>query len=599
MRKNNVNKFRAFLFSMLVCLAFVYALPNFYSKSPSVVIIPKSGVVIDSNDYKDLVSKLKVNAKLSGNKTEFNVMFKSIEDQMKGYKEIKDYVDNDNFYVNLTLLPTFPEWLNYFNAQSASLGLDLMGGVHFLMEVDIEHVKTKAIKNYKKKVIKEFNDQNVSGTTLSNGDIVFSPYSEKLKNLLISNFSNVLNIETKENTIIARLNSLYIKDTIDYAVKQNIFILKNRVNEIGVAEPIVQREGFSRIVVQLPGIQDTQKARDLIGTTASLSFKKLKEDNVENEDSEFVSSTDGLKQYLFYKEPIINGKSIIDASSGVNPENNSSVVSVTLDSDGGDKMFDYTSKNTGTYMGSIMIETSYHTKKDSEGIEYKEKKVTKSAINVARIQSSFSTRFQITGLDSKEEAHTLAILLRSGSLAAPIDIIEERTIGPNMGAENIENGKLSIFVGFIMVLILMIVKYKTFGFVANFCVVVNLMLLLSLLSMIGATLTLPGIAGILLTVGMAVDGNVVIFERIKEEYRNKNNVKKAIKNGYDKAFSSIIDANVTTFIAAFILFVLGTGPVKGFAITLSIGIITSIITSVYLSRFIVETFYSNKKEINI
>lgn len=598
MRKNKRNIYKMSFFVLLVVLSFIYALPNFYGKTPSVVLIPKGDIEINLDIYESKAKELGVetNSEISEVDNSLSFRFDTIENQMNGYNTIKGHINDDDFYVNLTLLPTSPKWLENFGASGTPLGLDLMGGVHFLMEVDTDYAISSALKSYRKIMIRDFN-LSIIGEIKDNG-IVFSPYSSKLEDNIIKQYSEIFTVSNNNDKLIASLKPQYIKTTIDNAVKQNIFILKNRVNELGVAEPIIQREGNSRIVVQLPGIQDTQKARDLIGTTASLYFKKVKDDNILNEDSEVIKNEDGVS-YVFFKDSIINGKSIIDASSGINPENNSAIVSVTLDSDGGNKMLEYTSKNIGSYMGSIIVETSYYTTKNEKGEEIKEKKITKNAINVARIQSTFSNRFQVTGLDNKDEAHKLAILLRAGSLAAPVDIIEERTIGPNMGAENIKNGKLSILIGFIMVLILMIVKYKSFGVVANFCVLVNLLMLLSLLSMIGSTLTLPGIAGILLTVGMAVDANVVIFERIKEEYKKKNNVKKSIKNGYDKALSSIVDANFTTFIAAFMLFMFGTGPVKGFAVTLSIGIITSLITSIYLSRFIVETYYNNKKELNI
>lgn len=595
MKKRKINVSQTLLFIMMVGLAFIYALPNFYNKAPSVVVMPKSensGYTVDVSG----INQLNLKAKIEKEDDSINVKFKDIEDQMKGYEKIKNIFNNEEYYINLTLLPSSPKWLDSFNAKSASLGLDLMGGVHFLMEVDTDYIEEKTLKNYRKKIINS-DLKNIKGTLVEN-EIIFTPYSKELEVLLFNEYSSILSISPNKDNIKATIQKGYLKDTIDSAVKQNIFILKNRVNELGVAEPIVQREGISRIVVQLPGIQDTQKARDLIGTTASLYFKKVKMDYVVDEESEEITDLEGI-DHVFYKDSIINGKSIIDASSGINPENNSSIVSVTLDSEGGNTMLDYTSQNIGTQMGSILVETSYETVVDEDGNTSKNKIVTKKAINVATIQGTFSNRFQITGLDNKDEAHNLAILLRSGSLAAPVDIIEERTIGPNMGAENIKNGKISILIGFIMVLILMVVKYRGLGLVANFCVLVNLLLLLSLLSMIGATLTLPGIAGMLLTVGMAVDGNVVIFERIKEEYQKRKDLKKAIKNGYGKALSSIVDANVTTFIAAFILFCFGTGPVKGFAITLSIGIITSLITSIYLSRFLVEMFYSNKKELKI
>ena len=598
MRLKKVSKKQTVIFVLLIALSFIYALPNFYNKAPSVVIIPKDGTSLTVEKQNEINKALIDLGKLKSNNDTYEMNFSSIENQMKGYENIKNILDTNDYYINLTLLATSPEWLNSFSAKSTSLGLDLMGGVHFLMEVDIEDIKEKTLLDYKNNILLDYTEDKINIKETLN-DLTITPYSKKLDDFLVDKYLNILDIKEVNNSMVVTLNSVYLKNTIDSAVKQNIFTLKNRVNELGVAEPIVQREGVSRIVVQLPGIQDTEKARDLIGTTASLSFRELKEDGLETDDAENITERESGLDYLFYKKPIIDGKTIIDASSGLNPETSAPLVSVTLNSEGGGKMLDFTTENVGKMMGSVLVETAYSTVVDDRGVKTKNKTVTKNAINIARVQGAFSTRFQITGLNDKDEAHKLAILLRSGSLAAPVDIIEERTIGPNMGAENIDNGKKSIMIGFLLVLLLMVLKYRSLGLVANFCVIINLLLLLSFLSMLGATLTLPGLAGILLTVGMAVDGNVVIFERIKEEYKKTENVAKSIKNGYDKAFSTIIDANITTFIAAFILFIFGTGPVKGFAVTLSIGIITSIITSVYLSRYIVETFFSNKKELKI
>ncbi len=605
MKKNN-NKItipRVFLFVSLIVLSFIYALPNFYNKNPSVVIVPKVETV-KIELAENVIDNLKINNDIKSKdikliNNELIITFKSINSQMKGYEKIREAINNDKFYTNLTLTPSSPKWLDMFNAKSTSLGLDLMGGVHFLMEVDVEDVQQKTLIKYRKlinnKIIKNF-----EGATIKTvGDeLIIIPNSPEIEKHL-NDYIHIFEINNDDEKIVLKFSQYFSNKISENAVKQNILTLKNRVNEIGVAEPVVQREGKTRIVVQLPGIQDTEKAKSIIGTTASLVFKQLKGDGESNIETIDVPDYNDNVIYTFHKGSILTGSSIIDANSGFDPESRTPLVSVELDSEGGEIMFDYTTKNKGVFIGSILNETLYNNSVDENGNVITTKTTTTKAINVARIQGAFSNRFQITGIENKHEAHQLAILLRSGSLAAPINIIEERTIGPNMGAENIEKGKISILIGFLLVLILMVYRYKKLGLIANVCVTVNLLLLLSILSFIGATLTLPGIAGIILTVGMAVDGNVVIFERIKEEYKIKANLVKAIENGYAKAFSSIVAANVTTFIAAVILFIFGTGPVKGFAITLSIGIFTSLITSIYLSKFFVDIVYRNKKELNI
>tara|TARA_Y100001960_G_scaffold334141_1_gene445752 strand:+ start:48510 stop:50306 length:1797 start_codon:yes stop_codon:yes gene_type:complete len=596
MKNNNNNYFKKMSCVFLILFSFIYSLPNFFEKDAAVGIVSK-------NEGRDLII---IEDKIKSKKEELGydeyfiqdnslfVVYKSISEQMSGYEKINKMV-KDGFYVNLNLISTQPQWLTNFGASPANLGLDLRGGVHFLMEVDTEELMSKKLKSYKKDIEKTF---NVEGNILGNKAVF--PYTEEILNYLDNNFLDSLDIVYLEETdeIEFEIKNLKKKDFIDSVVKQNIITLNNRVNEIGVAEPTIQRQGENRIIIQLPGIQDTSKAKEIVGATATLDFKAVDEKAfMKTKDNVLIEMLDGTGSYYFKIGSIISGKSIIDASSGFDIENNTSIVSVSLDQSAGNVMLEYTTKNKGKLMGSILKTVQYETKKLEDGTLVKNKIVTKKAINVARISGVFSNRFQITGLDDKEEAHKLAILLRSGALAAPVEIIEERTIGPNMGAENIKKGKISILIGFALVLILMAIKYRTLGMIANFCVFINMFALLAILSSLGATLTLPGIAGIILTVGMAVDANVVIFERIKEEYARKGKVKKSIESGFAKALSSIIDANITTFIAALVLFGIGSGAVKGFAVTLLIGIITSLITSIFLSKTIIEIVYKNKKEI--
>lgn len=594
MKKNKNNKLRMFLAGSFVAFSLLYSIPNFFEKSPAVGIVSKSDTVNldfiesqilnnkDSLEYEDII---KTDDKIS-------VLFPNISEQMIGYEKINKII-NDDYYKNLNLISTHPAFFDSINASSANLGLDLRGGVHFLMEIDTKELIHNKLKAYSKNIRNNLNTK----TKIVSNSIVLKNNPDNLK-FINDNYFDTFNIKENEDNVYLSMKPLKRKDFIDSVVKQNIITLNNRVNEIGVAEPSIQRQGENRIIIQLPGIQDTEKAKDIVGATATLDFKVVNENAfMEDEDNVLISNMEETAQYYFKKDSIISGESIIDASSGFDPKANSSVVSVSLDNAAGNVMLDFTRENTGKLMGSILKTVQYETRKLPDGTIKKHKIVKERAINVARINGVFSNRFQITGLDDKEEAHKLAILLRSGALAAPVEIIEERTIGPNMGAENIKKGKLSILIGFILVLILMALRYKTLGFIANFCVFINMFALLAILSVLGATLTLPGIAGIILTVGMAVDGNVVIFERIKEEYQKAGKVKKSIENGYNKALSSILDANITTFIAALVLFGFGSGAVKGFAITLLIGIITSLITSIYLSRIIVENVYKNKKEI--
>ncbi|MDP6583075.1 MAG: protein translocase subunit SecD, partial [Anaerolineales bacterium] len=386
------------------------------------------------------------------------------------------------------------------------------------------------------------------------------------------------------------------------ALKQNITTLRNRVNELGVAEPIIQRQGTERIVVQLPGVQDTARAKEILGAVATLEFRLVDEKNDHQSAVESGKIPSGSKLYYFkdgrpllLKTSVIaTGENIVDAASSVDQQNNSPMVSITLDNAGGRSMLETTKEYVQHRMAVVYIENRVETiLKDGETIKNRSK--TQDIINAATIQGIFSNRFQITGIDSSREARNLALLLRAGSLSAPIEIIEERTIGPSLGADNIQKGLMSVLVGFALVLIFMGWRYRVFGLVANVALTLNLVTIVSILSLIQATLTLPGIAGIVLTVGMAVDANVLIFERIKEELSANKNVQKAISAGYGKALLTIADANITTLIAALVLFSFGTGPVKGFAVTLSIGIITSMFTAIIVSRAIINLIYGGKK----
>jgi preprotein translocase subunit SecD len=391
-----------------------------------------------------------------------------------------------------------------------------------------------------------------------------------------------------------------LEEARTYALKQNITTLRNRINELGVAEPVIQQQGDRRIVVQLPGVQDTAKAKEILGATATLEFRLVEEkgDAARAEKTGYAPNGSRLYHFrngrpiLLKRSVIVTGDNVINAQSGIDPESGSPEVTVTLDGVGGRKMLATTKENIGNRMAVVFIENRIDTiEKGDETI--KKRVTTKDVINAAVIRGQFANRFQITGLDSPQEAQDLALLLRAGALAAPMEIVEERTVGPSLGQDNIDQGMMSVVVGFLLVLVVMVWRYKVFGMIANVALTLNLVLIVAVLSLLQATLTLPGIAGIVLTVGMAVDANVLIFERIREELRNSS-VQSAIHAGYEKAFVTIADANITTLLAAVVLFSFGTGPIKGFAITLSIGIITSMFTAILGTRALVNALYGNK-----
>ena len=509
-------------------------------------------------------------------------------------------------------LPTFysevPSWLTSMNAKKMNLGLDLKGGVHFLMEVDLDEVvktKSKKLSNdirsqlRKEKIrYKKYSHKNNNIYIEFNDNSFYERTEDLIKTSYQNTFDiNKININEMEITISEdALNELRIA-----AIKQNTTTLRNRVNELGVAEPIVQQSGKTRIVVELPGIKDTTRAKDIIGATATLEFKMVDEDSdaYAAEDSNQISFNaklyydDAGQPVLLKRNVILTGENIVDASSGFD-RNSRPSVNITLDGPGAKRFSNTTDDNIGKLMAVLFIES----KSEQRIINGESKRVTRKyekIISLATIQERLSKSFQITGLDSPKQARDLALYLRAGSMAAPMYIIEERTIGPSLGADNIEKGKISVIIGLILVLVFMVYYYRVFGLFANSALIINILIIISIMSLIpGATLTLPGIAGIVLTVGMAVDANVLIFERIKEEIKNGSTPLASIELGYKKAFSTIADANITTLIASIILFIFGTGPIKGFAVTLSIGVISSMFTAIIVTRVLANLLYENK-----
>ena len=518
-------------------------------------------------------------------------------------------------------LPTFfsetPGWLSNINAKKMNLGLDLKGGVHFLMEVDLEEVVSNKSKKLSSDIRSQLREEKIRYKNFSSKStqikIDFLNYddykrAEKLFSTIYQNTFDI--VRNGDSTMGLEISEKSLNEIRIAAIKQNTTTLRNRVNELGVAEPIVQQSGKTRIVVELPGIKDTTRAKEIIGATATLEFKMVDEDSdpylaEESKSLSFKSKLyydDSGQPVLLKRNIILTGENIVDASSGFD-RNSRPSVNITLDGPGAKRFANASEENIGKLMAVLFIES----KAEQKIVNGESKRITKKyekIISIATIQERLSKSFQITGLDSPKQARDLALYLRAGSMAAPMYIVEERTVGPSLGADNIEKGKTSVIIGLILVLIFMFYYYRVFGLFANSALVINILIIVSVMSLIpGATLTLPGIAGIVLTVGMAVDANVLIFERIKEEIRNGSTPIASIELGYKKAFSTIADANITTLIASIILFIFGTGPIKGFAVTLSIGVLSSMFTAIIVTRVLAEIIYENQnlkiKRLNI
>ena len=593
---------KTLLVFFIVSFGIVFFLPNIFPPDPSVQITTSS---VNDGFSDEFLNNLEENINRSGlNSKSFEKNEKSILIRTNSYQdqlELKDYLQdelNENFIVALNLAANTPNWLKSLNAKPMKLGLDLRGGVNFLMEVDTNLLIETKLESAAAVLRNNLREERIKTDLfkLSSKEIQVVLRNENSAEDLeeIINEIGSLDIELKEPlTYSLSFSSEEIEETIDYAVLQNLTTLRNRVNELGVSEPVVQREGEKRISVQLPGIQDTAEAKKIIGKTANLEFR------LEAKDNALASRTDNFLyrgiQTRLDKKIIISGDRVSDASVGFD-ENGFPQVNISLDSDGGAQMHRATRNNVGTRMAVLFVE-----KKSSAGQEggvvsvenYYEKRV----ISLATIQSALANQFRITGLDSPAEASELALLLRAGALAAPMNFVEEGTIGPSLGADNIELGINSLILGLSLVLIFMIFYYKVFGLLANLAVVLNLILIASIMSILSATLTLPGIAGIVLTIGMAVDANVLIFSRIREELKRNIKPLEAISSGYDRALITIVDANLTTLIVALILYIVGTGPVQGFAITLSVGILTSMFTAILFTRMLVFFIYGKRKNL--
>ena len=611
---NRYSSWEYILILFLIGLGLLFALPNIYGKDPSLqVSAARSVEITELTEYQ--ISAALDEAGLSyknivlgvGNLT---IRFDDEETQLKAQPIVKESLGR-NYVVALNLAPATPDWLSKFGAEPMSLGLDLRGGVHFLMEVDMDAAVDKAEERYISELRSFLRENKVRYKTITrnkpNGLLIrFKDDNERNngqslieKNLLDLNAIAPDVNETKFALIITIKDEVLL-ETRRLALQQNITTLRKRVNELGVAEPVIQRQGLKRVVVQLPGVQDTARAKTILGATATLEFRLVDE---EHESQEAVNGRTPAGSKLYYerngqpillkKQVMLTGDSIINAASGIDTLTGGPDVTITLDGRGAKRMSRGTRDNVGKRLAVVFMEYKMETI-EMNGEFVKEKETIEEVINAAVIQEQLGKRFHITGLDSSEEAKNLALLLRAGALAAPIYIIEERTVGPSLGQDNIDKGFDSVAIGFVLVLIFMAIYYKIFGLFADIALGLNLVLIVAMLSLLQATLTLPGIAGIVLTVGMAVDANVLIFERIREEIRNGNSPQASIHSGYAKAFSTIADANITTLIAALMLFSFGTGPIQGFAITLSLGIISSMFTAIIVTRGLVNFIYGGK-----
>ncbi len=611
-----MNKFSIYQYALILLvlvLGSIYALPNLYPTQPSIQVAytdsAKSADQILLNDLEEILEKSEINAEeifLRENK--IVIKFADVETQLQS-KTVLQQALLDRVIIALNLEPSTPKWLKDLGGNPVKLGLDLSGGVHFLLEVDIDTAQEGRLELLLDTYRRTFKEEKIKYDSSSIRDLSLyfqfsdkSSYNRALKkyrddSLGISGVQYVITERPSTNTLLLEYSDIALREIRDYAVGQNLTTLRNRVNELGVSEPIVQRQGANRIVVELPGVQDPTAAKKIIGKTANLEFRleansrtsPLRKEEFNFKDNDFQTA-------FLEKAVVVTGDRVTNANTGFD-ESGFSQVNITLDMQGGKAMQKATSGNIGRGLGVLFVEQKTKSElvinDDGDSVIEQTTYIEKNIISLATIQAVLGTSFRITGVGTPAEASELALLLRAGALAAPMKFVEERTVGPSLGKENIELGMKSIVIGFSLVVLFMAFYYRVFGIAANISLIINLVLITGIMSLLGATLTLPGIAGIVLTVGMAVDANVLIFSRIREELKEKN-PQLAIRDGFSRAFVTIFDANITTLIAALILYIIGTGPVKGFAITLSIGIVTSMFTAIMCTRAMVNIVYGNK-----
>ncbi|WP_115115166.1 protein translocase subunit SecD [Yersinia wautersii] len=608
-----LNRYPLWKYLMLIVVIFVgllYALPNLYGEDPAVQITGARGIAASETtlvQVRDVLEKDNIASKsIALENGAILARFRDPDVQLRAREALVEAL-GDKYVIALNLAPATPSWLAKLGAEPMKLGLDLRGGVHFLMEVDMDTALGKLQEQTMDTLRTDLREKNIPYATvrkLDNYGVEVRFRDDKARNDAISYLSSrhrdLVFSSNGSNTLKAVMSDERLREAREYAVQQNITILRNRVNQLGVAEPLVQRQGSDRIVVELPGIQDTARAKEILGATATLEFR-LVNTNVDASvaasgrvpgDSEVKNTRDG-RPVVLYKRVILTGDHITDSTSSTD-EYNQAQVNISLDSAGGSTMSNFTKDNIGKPMATLFVEYKDSGKKDANGrsILVKQEEV----INVATIQSRLGNSFRITGIDNPTEARQLSLLLRAGALIAPIQIVEERTIGPTLGSQNIAQGLEACLWGLAVSILFMVVYYRKFGVIASTALLANLVLIVGVMSLLpGATLTMPGIAGIVLTLAVAVDANVLINERIKEEYRNGRTIQQAIHEGYKGAFSSIVDANITTLITAIILYAVGTGSIKGFAITTAIGVVTSMFTAIVGTRAIVNLLYGGKR----
>ncbi|MFZ2451472.1 MAG: protein translocase subunit SecD [Methylovulum miyakonense] len=608
--QNSYPLWKNALILLAFLVAIIYALPNLYGEDPSVQVSSNRATPLaqpKADEIQNLVKSLNAPVK----DFEFKdghvlVRFTNTDDQLKTADLLRDKMGSD-YTVALNLAPTTPNWLRALGADAMYLGLDLRGGVHFLLEVDMDAAAKQAEERYNDDLRLSLRGANLRYQSVAKDNgfikIKLKTADEKpqLLTLLNKDFHSLEVTEPEaSDEVWLKISERELKETSKNAVAQNMTTLRNRVNELGVAEPVIQQQGENRIMVQLPGVQDTTRAKEILGTTATLEYRLV---DVEHDVQKAVEGHPPVGSRLYYekngqpillnRQIIVTGDQIVDASSGIDQDGRPAVF-ISLNGVGAAKMGKLTQANVGKPMAVVFIEYKVETKVvNGEKIRHKEK--VEKVISVATIQGVFSKRFQTTGLDSPQEARNLSLLLRAGALAAPVDIVEERTVGPSLGQDNIDKGFLSFVVGFVLVVLFMAVYYRLFGLIANFALAFNVVIVVAILSMLQATLTLPGIAGIILTVGMSVDANVLIFERVKEEIRNGNSPAASIFIGYEKAFATILDSHVTNLVVAVVLFAFGTGSVKGFAVTLIIGILSSMFTAITGTRMVINWIYGDRR----
>lgn len=609
---NRYSGWKNALILLVLLVSCLYALPNLFGEDPSIQITGTRNAPVAVETVDTIKRVLQENQLLpraiEAQDGRVLVRYLDSETQLIARQKLAEALGGD-YVLALNLSPRTPAWLLAIGARPMNLGLDLRGGVHFLLEVDMKAAVAQRLERYETDLRRGLREMGVRYTGIERrGDsltIVLRDASDRpaAREGLRKTYPELLveSPEARPDVLVLRLSEADQEQLRSFALQQNLNTLRNRINELGVAEPVVQQQGKDRIVVQLPGVQDTARAKEILGATATLEFRLVDMDADAAQAARTGQVPIGDKVYkhrdgfpvLLKRELIVTGDQLVDASSGFDGQSGGPSVNVTLDSQGATRMGDTTRQNLGRQMAVVFVENRSDLRTEN-GQTVRVRRTVEEVVSIATIQGIFSKRFQITGL-APQEARDLALLLRSGALAAPVDIIEERTVGPSLGQQNIEQGWDAALLGFFLVVLVVGVYYKVFGLIANLALLFNVIILVALMSMLQATLTLPGIAGIVLTVGMAVDANVLIFERIREELRNGSTPQAAIYAGYEKAFSTIADSNITTIIAATLLFGLGSGPVRGFAVTLILGILASMFTAITGTRALVNLIYGNSR----